>query len=206
MLPCHGVIIRQFPFRRMCLRCRLQNVVEASLKQTLQWCHNERDGVSNHRSLDHLLNRLFRRRSKKTSKLRVSGLCEGNPPMTGGFPSQRVGDAKMFPFDDVIPMILLTVSCHTNLAVTSFVSPLTGQFTLQCDMLLIATHSSQAHTKKQTPERIQNGPCHLSLELIPNTPCHVTKDRHLIWRAIFKWVSDTWLKVAALEWLISAYR
>ena len=50
--------------------------------------HNERDGVSNYRRLDCLLNRLSSRRSKKTSKLRVTGLCEGNPPVTGGFPSQ----------------------------------------------------------------------------------------------------------------------
>ena len=42
---------------------------------TLQWRHNERDGVANHRSLDCILNRLFRRRSKKTSKLCVTGLC-----------------------------------------------------------------------------------------------------------------------------------
>ena len=37
---------------------------------------------------------LFRRRSKKTSKLRVTGLCEGNPPVTGGFPSQRASNAE----------------------------------------------------------------------------------------------------------------
>ena len=48
----------------------------------LQWHHNGCDNVSNHRCLDYLLNRLFRRRSKKTSKLRVTGLCEGNSPMT----------------------------------------------------------------------------------------------------------------------------
>ena len=34
-------------------------------KHSLQWRHNERDGVSNHRHLYRLLNRLFRRRSKK---------------------------------------------------------------------------------------------------------------------------------------------
>ena len=40
--------------------------------------------------VDCLLNRLFRHRSKKTSKMiRVIGLFEGNPPVTGGFPSQR---------------------------------------------------------------------------------------------------------------------
>ena len=47
----------------------------------LQWRHNERDGVSNHQRLDCLLNRLLRYRSKKTSKLRVTGLCEGNSPV-----------------------------------------------------------------------------------------------------------------------------
>ena len=42
---------------------------------SLQWRHNERDGVSNHRCLDGLHNRLFRRWSRKTSKLSVTGLC-----------------------------------------------------------------------------------------------------------------------------------
>ena len=36
----------------------------------------------------------IRRRSKKTSKLCVTGLCEGNPPITGGFPSQRAINAE----------------------------------------------------------------------------------------------------------------
>ena len=61
---------------------------------TLRWRHNERDGVSNHRRFDCLLNRLFRRRSKKTSKLRVTGLCEGNSPMTGEFPVLWASNAK----------------------------------------------------------------------------------------------------------------
>ena len=60
---------------------------------TLQWRHDQWDDVSNHRRLDCLLNRWFRRRSKKTSKLRDTGLCEGNPPVTGGFPSQRASNA-----------------------------------------------------------------------------------------------------------------
>ena len=61
---------------------------------TLQWRHNECDGVSNHRRLDYLLNRLFKRRSKKTSNLRVTGLCEGNPPVTGEFPAQKASNAE----------------------------------------------------------------------------------------------------------------
>ena len=50
----------------------------------LQWRHNGRDGVTNHRRLDFYSTVfLFRRRSKKTSKLRVTGLCRGNSPVTG---------------------------------------------------------------------------------------------------------------------------
>ena len=40
---------------------------------TLRWRHNGRDSVPNHQPHDCLLNRLFRRRSKKTSKRRVTG-------------------------------------------------------------------------------------------------------------------------------------
>ena len=60
----------------------------------LHWGHNGRDGVSDDRRLDCLLNRFFRRRSKKTSKLRVIGLCEGNSPVPGEFPAQRVSNAE----------------------------------------------------------------------------------------------------------------
>ena len=58
--------------------------------------------VTNHRRLDCLLNRSFRCRSKKTSKLCVTGLCEGNLLVTWGFPSQKASNAEMHPFDDVI--------------------------------------------------------------------------------------------------------
>ena len=68
---------------------------------TLEWRHNERDGVSKYRRLDCLLNLLFMWISKKTSKLRVTGLCEGNPPVTGGFP-HRGPLTRFFPFDNVI--------------------------------------------------------------------------------------------------------
>ena len=55
---------------------------------SLQWHHNKHDGVSNHQPHECLLNCLFRRRSKKASKLRVTGLCAGNSPVTGEFPAQ----------------------------------------------------------------------------------------------------------------------
>ena len=62
--------------------------------QTLQWRHNGRDSVSNHQRHDCLLNRSFRRRSKKTPKLRVTGLCAGNSPGTGEVPAQRASNAE----------------------------------------------------------------------------------------------------------------
>ena len=60
----------------------------------LQWRHNERDGVSNHLRLHCLLICWFRSNSKKTSKLRVTGLCEGNSPVTGVFPAQKASNAE----------------------------------------------------------------------------------------------------------------
>ena len=63
-------------------------------RYTLQWCHNEHDGVSDHRRLDCLLNPLFRRRSTKSSKLRVTCLFEGDSPAAGEFPAQRASNTE----------------------------------------------------------------------------------------------------------------
>ena len=54
--------------------------------------------------------RLFGRTSKKTSKLRVTGLCAGNSPIIGEFPAQGPVTRKMFPFDDVIMMLRKYIS------------------------------------------------------------------------------------------------
>ena len=61
---------------------------------TLRWRHNGHHCVSNLQPHDGLLNRLFRRRSKKTSMLRVTGLCAGNSPVTGEFPAQMTSNAE----------------------------------------------------------------------------------------------------------------
>ena len=58
------------------------------------WRHNGRDGVTNNQPHHCLLNRLFGRRSKKTSKLRVTGLCAGKSPVTGEFPAQMASNAE----------------------------------------------------------------------------------------------------------------
>ena len=62
----------------------------------------DHDGVSNHQPHGCLLNRLFRRRSKKTPKLRVTGLCAGKSPGPVNSPHKGPVTRKMFPFDDVI--------------------------------------------------------------------------------------------------------
>ena len=62
--------------------------------ETLKWRHNGRDSVYNHQPHHCLLNGLFRRRSMKTSKLRVTGLCVGNSPETGEFPAQMASNAE----------------------------------------------------------------------------------------------------------------
>ena len=78
---------RRLPVPHLCSRPWVRHNKEASLRgywnETLQWRHNELDGVSNHRGLHCLLNHLFRRRSKKTSKLHVTGLCAQNSPHKG---------------------------------------------------------------------------------------------------------------------------
>ena len=69
---------------------------------SLHWRHNDHDGVSNHQPHGCLLHRLLRRRSEKTSKLRVTGRCAGNSPGPVNSPHKGSVTRKMFPFDDVI--------------------------------------------------------------------------------------------------------
>ena len=69
--------------------------VTGNLNFKLLWRHNGSDGVSYHQPQHCLLNRLIRRGSKKTSKLRVTGLCAGNSPVTGEFPAQMASNAEI---------------------------------------------------------------------------------------------------------------
>ena len=62
--------------------------------KTLQWLHNGRNSVSNYQPHNCLLNCLFRCRPKKKSKLRVTGLCAGNSPVTGELPAQMASNAE----------------------------------------------------------------------------------------------------------------
>ena len=70
--------------------------------ESLRWRHNGCDSVSNHQPRECLLRRLIRRTSKKTSKLRVTGLCVGNSPGPVNSPHKGPVTRKVCPFDDVI--------------------------------------------------------------------------------------------------------
>ena len=63
---------------------------------SLQWRLDGRDNVSNHQPHVCFLNRLFRHRSKKTSKLCVTGLCGGNSSGAGDFPAKWPVTRKFF--------------------------------------------------------------------------------------------------------------
>ena len=90
---------------------------------TLQWRYNERDGVSNHRRLDRLLDRLFKRRSNNKIKgLRHWSVWGGIRRWPVDSPHKGPVTRKMFPFDDVIMDVqytciyvpgVLTVLCST---------------------------------------------------------------------------------------------
>ena len=73
--PCHNVI--------MCYSCHYNDVIPGATTS-----------LKSPALPDCLLNRLFRWRSKKTSKLRFTGLCAGNSPVTGEFPAQRASNAE----------------------------------------------------------------------------------------------------------------
>ena len=81
-------------FKNISAISEIPNEINTLSELSLRWRHNGRDCVSNHQPHDCLLNRLFRHRSKKTSKLRVTGLCAGNSPGTGEFQAQRPSYAE----------------------------------------------------------------------------------------------------------------
>ena len=114
--------------------------------KTSHWRHNDHDGVSNHQPHDYLLNRLFGRGSKKTSKLRVTGLCAGNSPGPVNSPHKGPVARKIFPFDDVIMTIWIPATqCHaiydTSLYLTENITWREAEnvTTQHCKMVLFGT-------------------------------------------------------------------
>ena len=94
--------------------------------RTLRWRHTGRDGVLNHQPHDCLLNLLFRRRSKETPKLRVTGLCVGNSPGTGQFPAQRASNAENVSIwwrHNEIRDAIMIMGCHRSGKVSFYILP-----------------------------------------------------------------------------------
>ena len=93
----HSLLLTRIYFFRMYNTMAAEAMATAGAMASgapLQWRHNGHDSISNHQPHNCLLNCLFRRRWKKTSKLRVTGLCVGNSPLTGEFPAQMSSNAE----------------------------------------------------------------------------------------------------------------
>ena len=105
----------------------------------LQWCHNEHDGVSNQQRPDCLLNHFFQaQRSKKTSNLRVTGLCEGNPPET-----QRTSNAEN----------VFIWWCRHGLSLSLFFSVVSGALEQSWIMMIIHKRTikkQERHSRRNT--------------------------------------------------------
>ena len=81
--------------------------------------HNMSYGVSNHQPHDCLLNCLYRRRSKKTSKLHVTGLCVEIHRSPVNFPHKGPVTWKIFPFDDAI-MLCRSITTNNPSSIVDF--------------------------------------------------------------------------------------
>ena len=96
--PCRGKVSLHLGAGRLDKRGMFATTKVRIYLVALEWRHNERDGVLNHRRLGCLFNCLFRRRSKKTSEHRVKGIHYW--PVDS--PHKGSVIREMFPFDDVI--------------------------------------------------------------------------------------------------------
>ena len=134
------------PTNRLCVQQLVQPCKKEvpnfriSVSLTLRWRHNDHASVSNHQPHGCLLNRLFRNRSKKTSKLRVTGLCAGNSPGPVNSPHKGPVTRKICPFDDVImrgeprlpserPEMRKAFPCHDVIMSSFFSAVLLTKFT-----------------------------------------------------------------------------
>ena len=82
---------------------------------TLQWRHNERDGVSNRRAPRLCVQPLVQAQIKDNIKASRHWPLWGEPPVIDGLPPQRASNTeKKFPFDDVA-MIIMNITFGTVL-------------------------------------------------------------------------------------------
>ena len=89
-------------------------------------CHNECNGISNHRCLDLLLHCLFRCTLQKISRLCMTGLWEGNSPVTNEFPAQRASNVEnvfiWWCLHEMVAHVLIFLQVISWLVVTHYVN------------------------------------------------------------------------------------
>ena len=116
-----GVLNANIFYAQLIDKAEYLNILRATKRRnrhrdTLKWRHNNRDGVSNQRRYDCLLNHLFRHRSNKTLKLRVTGHYAGNSLVTGEFPAQRASNAENISIwwrhHEIVPLYYFKQSYH----------------------------------------------------------------------------------------------
>ena len=86
----------------MGITCLVCVVVLIVCNDSLQWRQIEHNGVSNHRRLEGLFHRLFRRGSQKHQNSTSLAFVEGIHQCPMESPHKRPVTRKMFPFDNVI--------------------------------------------------------------------------------------------------------
>ena len=97
MIPCPLIPLYLYVLYRCWPGDDLSWVIQGTGKwstQAIHYCDVIMGAMTSHQPHDFLLNCSFRRRSKKTSKLRVTGLCAGNSPVTGEFPAQMASNPE----------------------------------------------------------------------------------------------------------------
>ena len=181
---------------KYCLACidyvKFNYVLCINAFLSLQWRHNERDCVSNHLRFDCLLNRLFRRGSKKTSKFHISGLFDGTPSLTDGFPSQGLATWKMFPFDDVIMCLLYPTQTHRAVLKALIMALVQKMYVLSFldSTSQILTHWSQDKVAAVLQAAFSMAFLNenyyilirIPLKFVPNGPCILIVSQHWIWQ------------------------
>ena len=119
--------------------------IVSNIAISLWWRHNDHDNVSNHQPREGLLNRSFRRRSKKTSKVRVTGLCVWNSPGPVNSPQKGQLRGKCF---HLMTSSWLTSVCVLTTFFTNGSIPWYAQvFEITLVDILLSTFSCSEHNK-----------------------------------------------------------
>ena len=152
-----AVDVRTFPEEAIKYMCLFSTLTHSDLLLSLQWRHNGRDSVSNHQPHECFLNRSIRRRSKKTSKLRITGLCAGNSLGTGEFPAQMANNAenvsiwwrhhdligqrspvvidRSFGWLDHLPQLVCLMYCNEHIKIPNSIKMIDNWMTFPCGWL-----------------------------------------------------------------------